>query len=268
MSSTVEASSHDPLAPRGFLQQGSQQRGIERLAAVLVAAGRVAPALEPAGPGGQDLVARCWPLPAPQDRPWLEALLPDDDPTSQRLLAESLATAVDRLVRQRLRRSAAAVASAVASSLPARDGAGWSAEAWLTDLAGLIEQTELCALSEEQATLYQAVAEELLEQAEQSEGIARQGLVLAGLTRLKQVCNHPAHYLDDGSELEGRSGKLSRCEQLLAAILEAGERALIFTQYTAWGDRLARHLARRIGEPVLWLHGGLSRAQREELVAR
>jgi non-specific serine/threonine protein kinase len=97
------------------------------------------------------------------------------------------------------------------------------------------------------------VADELLELAEQSEGIARQGLVLAGLTRLKQVCNHPAHYLGDGSTLEGRSGKLSRFEQLLAAILEAGERALIFTQYTSWGERLARHL---------------SRVRREQLVAR
>ncbi|MBM5817370.1 MAG: DEAD/DEAH box helicase [Cyanobacteria bacterium K_Offshore_surface_m2_239] len=138
----------------------------------------------------------------------------------------------------------------------------------LPDLPSRIEQTELCALSEEQATLYQAVADELLEQAEQSEGIARQGLVLAGLTRLKQVCNHPAHYLDDGSALEGRSGKLNRCEQLLVAILEVGERALIFTQYTAWGERLALHLSRRLGEEVLWLHGGLSRARREELVAR
>jgi SNF2 family DNA or RNA helicase len=112
------------------------------------------------------------------------------------------------------------------------------------------------------------VADELLELAEQSEGIARQGLVLAGLTRLKQVCNHPAHYLDDGSALEGRSGKLSRCEQLLAAILEAGERALIFTQYTTWGERLATHLCRTCGEELLWLHGGLSRARREQLVAR
>ncbi len=138
----------------------------------------------------------------------------------------------------------------------------------LPDLPGRIEQTELCTLSEEQATLYQAVADELLEQAEQSEGIARQGLVLAGLTRLKQVCNHPAHYLDDGSTLEGRSGKLRRCEQLLAAILEAGERALIFTQYTSWGERLAAHLSRCCGEELLWLHGGLSRARREQLVAR
>jgi non-specific serine/threonine protein kinase len=138
----------------------------------------------------------------------------------------------------------------------------------LPDLPGRIEQTELCRLSAEQATLYQAVADELLEQAEASEGITRQGVVLAGLTRLKQVCNHPAHYLDDGSELPGRSGKLSRCEELLAAILEAGEKALIFSQYTAWGERLAVHLARRLGVEILWLHGGLSRARREALVAR
>jgi len=137
-----------------------------------------------------------------------------------------------------------------------------SAAAILPDLPSRIEQTELCTLSEEQATLYQAVADELLEQAEQSECIARQGLVLAGLTRLKQVCNHPAHYLDDGSALDNRSGKLSRCEQLLAAILEVGERALIFTQYTAWGERLALHLSQRLGEEVLWLHGGLNRARR------
>ena len=116
--------------------------------------------------------------------------------------------------------------------------------------------------------MYQAVAQELLEQAETSEGITRQGLVLAGLTRLKQVCNHPAHYLDDGSELAGRSGELNRCEQLLTAILEAGEKALLFTQYTAWGERLAAHLARRLGVEPLWLHGGLDRVRHDALVAR
>jgi non-specific serine/threonine protein kinase len=143
-----------------------------------------------------------------------------------------------------------------------------SDRAILPDLPGRIEQTELCSLSEEQATLYQAVADELLEQAEASEGIERQGLVLAGLTRLKQVCNHPAHYLDDHSELANRSGKLNRCEQLVAAILEAGEKALLFTQYTTWGERLAAHLARRCGVEMLWLHGGLSRGRRDALVAR
>ena len=143
-----------------------------------------------------------------------------------------------------------------------------SDRAILPDLPGKIEQTELCQLSEEQATLYQAVADELLAQAEASEGIERQGLVLAGLTRLKQVCNHPAHYLADGTELAGRSGKLTRCEELINAILESGEKLLLFTQYTSWGERLAAHLARRCGREPLWLHGGLARSQRDQLVAR
>ena len=138
----------------------------------------------------------------------------------------------------------------------------------LPDLPGKIEQTEICQLSEEQATLYQAVAAELLEQADASDGIERQGLVLAGLTRLKQVCNHPAHYLADGTELAGRSGKLSRCEELIDAILDAGEKVLVFTQYTSWGERLAAHLARRCGRDPLWLHGGLGRSQRDQVVAR
>ena len=138
----------------------------------------------------------------------------------------------------------------------------------LPDLPGKIEQTEICQLSEEQATLYQAVAAELLEQADASDGIERQGLVLAGLTRLKQVCNHPAHYLADGTELAGRSGKLARCEELIDAILDAGEKVLVFTQYTSWGERLAAHLARRCGRDPLWLHGGLGRSQRDQVVAR
>jgi non-specific serine/threonine protein kinase len=143
-----------------------------------------------------------------------------------------------------------------------------SDRAILPDLPGKIEQIELCQLSEEQATLYQAVADELLEQAAASDGIERQGLVLAGLTRLKQVCNHPSHYLADGTDLAGRSGKLARCEELIDAILEAGEKALLFTQYTSWGERLAVHLARRCGRDPLWLHGGLGRSQRDQLVAR
>jgi len=143
-----------------------------------------------------------------------------------------------------------------------------SDRAILPDLPGKIEQTEICQLSEEQATLYQAVAAELLEQADASDGIERQGLVLAGLTRLKQVCNHPAHYLADGTELAGRSGKLARCEELIDAILDAGEKVLVFTQYTSWGERLAAHLARRCGRDPLWLHGGLGRSQRDQVVAR
>jgi len=136
------------------------------------------------------------------------------------------------------------------------------------DLPEKIERTDRCALTREQATLYQAVVEELLSAADEKEGIDRRGAVLAGLTKLKQVCNHPALLLGDGSPLPGRSGKLTRIEELLEEILESGDRALAFTQYRTWGDMLVPHLSRRFGVDALWLHGGVPRPQRDEMVNR
>ncbi|MFM8605528.1 MAG: hypothetical protein ACKOBY_08400 [Cyanobium sp.] len=81
-----------------LVEELPSQPRIERLAAVLVAAGRVTPALDSDGAGG--LVARWWPLPAAEDRPWLEALLPDDGPASQRRLAEALAAGHGGLQRR------------------------------------------------------------------------------------------------------------------------------------------------------------------------
>jgi hypothetical protein len=137
----------------------------------------------------------------------------------------------------------------------------------IDDLPDKIEQTQHCALTVEQATLYQAVVDDLVDRAASTEGIERQGIVLAGIIKLKQVCNHPAHFLKDGSKLAGRSGKLTRLEELLDELLAAGDKALCFTQFTEWGELLADHLARRYAVDVPWLHGGLRRAKRDELVA-
>ena len=136
----------------------------------------------------------------------------------------------------------------------------------IDDLPDKIEQTERCVLSREQATLYQAVVDGLLALAESEEGIARSGAVLAGIARLKQVCNHPAHYLGDGSALAARSGKLVRVEELLDEIVDVGDKVLCFTQFTDWGDRLVAHLADRYGREPLWLHGGVPRRARERMM--
>ena len=136
------------------------------------------------------------------------------------------------------------------------------------DLPDKVERTDRCVLTREQATLYQAVVDELLRDAQEKEGIDRRGAVLAGLTRLKQVCNHPALLLGDGSTLPGRSGKLTRVEELLDEILGSGDRTLAFTQYAAWGDLLAPYLSQRFGMETLWLHGGVPRARRDAMVAR
>jgi SNF2 family DNA or RNA helicase len=82
------------------------------------------------------------------------------------------------------------------------------------------------------------------------------------------VCNHPAHFLGDNSEIAGRSGKLARLTEMLEEILETGEKALIFTQFTEMGEILRKHLQETFGKEVLFLHGGVSREQRARLVDR
>ncbi len=136
----------------------------------------------------------------------------------------------------------------------------------IDDLPDKIETTEACPLTREQATLYQAVVDDLVEQSEDAEGMSRRGLVLAGLMRLKQVCNHPAHFLRDGSALTGRSGKLTRTEELLDEILAEGHKVLCFTQFAEWGGMLAPYFQRRFGVEVGWLHGRVTRRKRDDLV--
>jgi non-specific serine/threonine protein kinase len=138
----------------------------------------------------------------------------------------------------------------------------------ISDLPEKIEMTEHCSLTREQATLYQAVVEEMLATIEGTAGMARRGHVLATLLRLKQICNHPAHYLADGSRLAGRSGKLERTVELLEAVLAVDERAIVFTQFSQMGRLLTDHLEARLGAPVGFLHGGLDRSRRGALVER
>ncbi|GAB1691534.1 SNF2-related protein [Krasilnikovia sp. M28-CT-15] len=138
----------------------------------------------------------------------------------------------------------------------------------LTDLPDKRHVRHLCGLTAEQATLYQAVLDELLGRLAEAHDKRRKGIVLAAMTKLKQVCNHPAHLLGDGSPLPGRSGKLERLEEILDRVLAEGERALCFTQYARFGAMLAPHLAARFGVPVRYLHGGTPRAARDELVAQ
>ncbi|WP_433299866.1 DEAD/DEAH box helicase [Actinoplanes sp. CA-030573] len=138
----------------------------------------------------------------------------------------------------------------------------------ISDLPEKNEMKVWCTLTPEQATLYQAVVEDMMATIENSEGIERRGNVLAAMTKLKQVCNHPAHLLKDGSRLPSRSGKLARLEELAEEIVEDGDKALVFTQYSEWGSLLQPYLAAHLDRPVLWLHGGLSKAKRDELVDR
>jgi len=138
----------------------------------------------------------------------------------------------------------------------------------IADLPEKVEMEVLCNLTREQASIYQAVLDDMMARIESSEGVERRGLVLATMTKLKQVCNHPALLLRDGSALPGRSGKLARLEEIVEEILAAGEKALLFSQYAGFGGMLRAHLSARFGREVLFLHGGVGRAERDAMVAR
>ncbi len=139
----------------------------------------------------------------------------------------------------------------------------------ISDLPDKQEMKVWCNLTQEQASLYAATVTDMLSRIEDaSEGIQRRGLVLATMAKLKQVCNHPAHLLGDGSRLPGRSGKLARLEELCEEIAAEGDKALCFTQYAEFGRMLQPYLSARIGCPVLFLHGGTAKKQRDAMVAR
>lgn len=136
------------------------------------------------------------------------------------------------------------------------------------DLPEKMEMPVYCNLTTEQASLYRRVVDQMLTAIEGADGIRRRGLILTTLTRLKQVCNHPAHYNDDGRGLDGRSGKCERIVEMLEEVIEEGDAALVFTQYREMGDLLARFFKARLGIDVPFMHGGSTSKQREKMVAR
>ncbi|HEX8903346.1 MAG TPA: DEAD/DEAH box helicase [Longimicrobiaceae bacterium] len=139
----------------------------------------------------------------------------------------------------------------------------------IQDLPEKQEMKVFCNLTREQASLYQATVDEMLERIERAqEPIERRGLVLSTILKLKQVCNHPAQLLQDNSALAGRSGKLARLEELAETIVAVGDRALVFTQFAEMGHLLQRRLEETLGGEVPFLHGGTQRTAREAMVAR
>jgi SNF2 family DNA or RNA helicase len=137
------------------------------------------------------------------------------------------------------------------------------------ELPDKVDRLDRCSMTAEQIGLYQAVLDGLLQGGLDSDANQRKGQVLAAITALKQICDHPAAYLGDEDEkdtLDGRSGKLARLEEIVQDVFHAGERILIFTHFARWGEKLAAYLSERTGMPIGCYHGGLSRTVRDELV--
>jgi SNF2 family DNA or RNA helicase len=141
----------------------------------------------------------------------------------------------------------------------------------IQDLPEKQEMTVFCGLSAEQASLYQHLVEQSLVDIESAEGIQRRGKILALLTKLKQVCNHPVLFSEQANEQSAfrlGSGKLQRLEAMLEEVLAEGDRSLIFTQFAEWGKLLQPYLERTFNREVIFLYGGSSKKQREEMIDR
>ncbi|MFZ6030204.1 MAG: DEAD/DEAH box helicase [Chloroflexota bacterium] len=148
----------------------------------------------------------------------------------------------------------------------------------IQDLPEKVETKVYCNLTEEQATLYEAVVQDVMRkieaQDEEGGGIERRGLVLSMLMQLKQICNHPVQYLHqarkdgDYTQIAERSGKLERLAELLEEIGAEGDRALIFTQFAEMGELLTHYLPQSLGIATQFLHGGTPAKTRDTMVKR
>jgi hypothetical protein len=136
------------------------------------------------------------------------------------------------------------------------------------ELPDRIDVLDHCPMTAEQIGLYQAVLDNLVLASADDDEPKSKGAVLAAITALKQICNHPAAYANGEGELSGRSGKLARCEEIVDNAFAAQERVLIFTHFAAWGEKLAAHLTARTGTQVDCYHGGLARGARDKMIAR
>lgn len=136
----------------------------------------------------------------------------------------------------------------------------------ITDLPDKTEVTAHCHLSRRQAALYAQAVEELSQQLEQADGMGRRGLVLASLMRLKQICNHPSHWLNDGGWAEVESGKLIRLREIAEVVAARQEKMLIFTQFREATQPLASFLGSVFGHAGLVLHGATAVKHRQTLV--
>lgn len=137
----------------------------------------------------------------------------------------------------------------------------------IQDLPEKLEYKTYCTLTTEQAGLYQATVDDVMSKISSSSGVKRRGNILALLTALKQVCNHPSHFLkEEEGKLTGRSGKLTRLTEMLDEVVSEGEHCLIFTQYTEMGSRLVTHLQETFDIDVPFIHGGVPALKRDEIV--
>jgi SNF2 family DNA or RNA helicase/uncharacterized Zn finger protein len=136
----------------------------------------------------------------------------------------------------------------------------------IDDLPEKIEKDQICNLTKEQTLLYETTLREGMKVVEEFQGIKRRGVILKLMMQLKQICNHPAHFMKESTMKISDSGKTALLLEIVKQIYEADEKAIIFTQYTKMGELLQDFLQSTFHTQVPFLHGGLTRKGRDEAV--
>jgi SNF2 family DNA or RNA helicase len=137
----------------------------------------------------------------------------------------------------------------------------------IADLPDKTEVTAYCSLSRKQAALYARTVSDLADALEDADGIRRKGIVLATMMRLKQICNHPSHWLNDGVWSEEDSGKWARLREIATVVAARQEKMLVFTQFREMTAPLSAFLGDLFGREGLVLHGGTPVKERQALVS-
>lgn len=136
----------------------------------------------------------------------------------------------------------------------------------ISDLPDKLEQIEYVDLSKKQVVLYRKQVADLERRIKDTIGIAKKGLILATITKLKQICNHPDQFLGMTAYKPSESGKFETLREICETIYEKRERLLVFTQYREIIDYLDDFLKSIFGRRGFVLHGGTKIKNRTTIV--
>ncbi len=139
----------------------------------------------------------------------------------------------------------------------------------ISDLPEKVVLDDFCYLTKPQVALYERILKESMESISKSESkMNRRGAIFKLITNLKQVCNHPYHYLKHGDMSANASGKTQKLVDILGNILDNNEKVLVFTQYKEMGTILENIIAEEFNKTPLFFHGSLNVKQREETIKK
>ncbi len=136
----------------------------------------------------------------------------------------------------------------------------------IDDLPDKIQLNTYTDLTPAQAALYEGLVDRVEELLAELEGIERSGVIFKLLSGLKQICDHPALYLKDGSHAADLSGKTQQLLEILKKILFNNEKALVFTQFAQMGHILQKIIREELGEEAPFFYGKLNRKQRDAMI--